>query len=146
MPAPVIAETADTAILTALIAVAGELHAVKMGLYTNVFTPDKATPLASFIQPTYPGYALQTVVWGPVSRNPNGQISSTSGILPFQMSDATVPTTVEGIIVTDTAGAVLILSAKFDTPQQLVDALSVINVAFEWLQTSPQQGTLILVE
>jgi hypothetical protein len=146
MAAPVVAETADTAILTALIAVAGELHAVKMGLYVNAFTPTPASPLSSFTQPTYPGYALQSIVWGPVSRNPAGLISSTSGILPFQMSDATLPTTVIGVIIVDTAGAVLILSAAFPTPLTLVDALSVINAAFEYIQTTPNQGNLIVVE
>lgn len=139
-------EATDTASLALLIAVAGPLHLNKMGLYTNNFQPTKGSNLAAFQQPTYPGYALQSVVWGPVSRNANGQISTTSGILAFQMSDATLPTTCYGVVVTDTAGTVLITSAAFDTPQPLVDALSVINAAFEYIQSNPANGAVYTVE
>lgn len=101
----------------------GALDGLKAFLFTNVISPDPSNLWSDMTEPTYPGYAQQAITWGVVHSRPDGSYAIDTQLLTFQMSDATVPTTVQGWgLVLDGTPDVLYAAELLATPAVLVNA------------------------
>jgi hypothetical protein len=136
----------DDAALTSLIAGATLLGAdLKAGIFTNTPTITKQMVIADLTVPTYAGYAGQTVVMGPVQRDPVNGICSFAAGLVWQETGAITPVTITGIYYTYGAGPLLLAVEIFDTPQTLVDALSAFTTVLQYIQSSENPGLTTVI-
>jgi len=125
--------------------VAGPLHGSKMVLFTNTPTLNKMTVLADLTQPTYAGYAEQTMTWSATRRNALNQICTQATLVSWTMSDDLTPTTVLGYGITDSAGTALLAAEMFPSPVALVDTLSALGVISEWVAANAAPGQCTVV-
>ena len=79
----------------------GVLYAAKVGLIASPYAPNLLSTYADMVQPTFPGYAEVAATFVPPFQQPDGSFATNGGLALFQMTDATVPTTVYGYYVTD---------------------------------------------
>ena len=100
----------------------------KLILATNQFQPSKTRALADLQQPTYTGYAAQTLTWGAATYDPNGQVVQFSNLLTFKATSGAVSITAYGFGITNAGGTVLYASDLFLSPLSLIDLNSTINV------------------
>ncbi len=95
--------------------------------------------------PAYVGYADQPVVLGVPARDTTYDIVAEGAGNQFVMPDATVPTLVQGWYLTYGAGPLLLGYAPLDTPFQMNDALDVLTIVVQYIQSSPQQATAVII-
>lgn len=107
---------------------AGVWNGAKLILGTNQFQPSKTLLLAGITQPTYVGYAAQTITWAGPFRDPLGNQAAFGSTLTFNETGAITATTCYGYGITDSAGTNLLASELFVTPLSLTDAFSVIRI------------------
>lgn len=100
------------------IAVGGPFHTPKIALYTNDLYPSRGSVLADFTITDFGGLTnLQSVVWGAPFINDLQQAEVLAALLNWLTTATTsLPVTVYGYVMTDTAGAVLLLAERFATP------------------------------
>ena len=119
------------AILTTLTTTAtpGWLAAL-VALYQNNLTPLPTTPLASFIEADFSGYARSgAITWGTPGYLPSGPAVVTGDAKTFRVaSTPTVFNTIYGYYVVDSTGASLLLSRQFDVPINLSSAGQILEV------------------
>lgn len=135
-------EPYDDAALTALIASATLLGAdLKAGLYTNpAFIPSKQTILADLVEPTYGSYVRQSVVMGPVFRDPQNGIASIAAALLWQETGVFTAETIYGVFYTYGVGPTLLGVEPFANPIPLVDLLSAFSTVLEYVESNNFQG------
>jgi hypothetical protein len=134
-------EVFDEAALAALIAAAPILgNTLKAGLFTNIPVISKTTVLGDLTEATYPGYARQLVVMGPVYRDPANGIASNSNLLNWQQVGVPVATIIRGIFYIDGAGPSLAFVEAFPTPIALNDVVDAFQTVLEYIQSSQFQG------
>lgn len=77
----------------------------KIGLFQNNITPTPATALGDLTEPTYTGYAQQSILnWGGVQTNPDGSVQTVClNNFVFLPSDGVTPNTIYGAFVLDNA-------------------------------------------
>jgi hypothetical protein len=139
-------ETYDDTALAALIAAATVLGTdLKAGLYTNVLAPSKTHVIGDFVEPTYTGYARQSVVLGTPFRDPNNGIVALAASLAWFMTGTPVPTIVQGIFYSYGAGPALLGMEPFDAPISLNDDLDAFTTLLEYIQSSQNQGFTTIV-
>jgi hypothetical protein len=121
-----------TSNLADLKATGKELDGAKVGLFLTG-TPGPQAITGDFEEPTYAGYAQQTLAaadWG----NPylsNGSLPTLSAkTLTFRPTDGTVSTVVKGWFLTNATGG-LLFSEMFDTAVPLVDQNSALLLGVE---------------
>lgn len=85
----------------------------KLHLYSNDFTPDELTVLADFTEVVASGVVAQTCVWSAAFLDANDIATSTAGEKLYVQSGATGDTCF-GCYLTNTAGTVLLASARLD--------------------------------
>lgn len=138
-------DIADFSTLAATTGTDPKLKGAKCILFTNTPALTKDSVVGDLTQPTFPGYASAVVTWSVAKRDDAGNISVDSGLMKFQMSDATVPTIVKGYGIVDSAGTTLLAAETFDAPVDLTDALSicafVIDLSFN--NADPGQATVV---
>lgn len=101
------------AVLAALIDTGAPLDAVKLHLGSADIVPAPDTPLASYVECTFDGYAaLSPVVWTDPYINPDGEPVVSSGSHLFLCTGDTVTETAFTWYVTDTAGTGLLLAGR----------------------------------
>ena len=135
-------EAALNNLITATIVLGSDL---KAGLYTNAIAPAKTLTLGALTEPTYGGYARQSVVMAPVMRDPVNDIASLSESLTWQMDGTVVPTIVQGIFYTFGAGPALAGIEPLEAPIALNDALDAFSTILEYIQSSANQGFTTVV-
>ena len=137
----------DDAALASLIAGATLLGAdLKAGLIVGTPALTHQSVIADITEPAYAGYVRQSVLMGPVIRDPINGISCLAAGLNWQEGGAITPVTITGIFYTYGAGPLLLGFEMFAVPQNLVDALSAFTTVLQWIQTSATPGlTTILV-
>lgn len=115
--------------LNALKSSGGLLAGAKIALYTNPVQPSQANVLADFTLATFAGSTPQSV--GTYS----APYTDTDGIIKisppgnlFQPTDALLPQTIFGWVVTDSGGTVWLYASSLDTPVAL---------------TGPEDGLLV---
>jgi hypothetical protein len=123
----------------------GPLYGVQMGLIVGSFAPTKTSVLTDITQPIYTGYALQATTFAPASRDANGNISTLSGLILWQMTNNTNPTLVTGWFLVDSGGTHLLMAEMLDTPFSLVDTLSVLGLVALWSANNADPGQGIVV-
>lgn len=124
----------------------GPLRGAQMALYTNTPTIEKTTPLASFDQPTFAGYALAALTWGAPFRDPAGKIALLSNMVIWQMSDALIPTTITGVLVLNSGGTAWLLAEQLAAPYPLVDETSLLALVAKWFGTNDNPGVFEMVD
>ena len=127
----------DDAALASLIAGATLLGAdLKAGLIVGTPALTHQSVIADITEPAYAGYVRQSVLMGPVIRDPINGISCLAAGLNWQEGGAITPVTIP----------LLLGFEMFAVPQNLVDALSAFTTVLQWIQTSATPGlTTILV-
>lgn len=100
------------------VAVGGPFAGAKIALYTNNISPSKNRVLADFTIADWGGLTnLKALTWGAPFANDSQQAEVRAGLTTWLT--LTTPVTeviVYGYVVTDTAGAVLLMAEKFATP------------------------------
>lgn len=120
-----IRELAD---LVALIAVAAWV-APKLHLYSNDLTPSPETLLADLTEVTSAGVVAQTATYGTPYVDANGVAVVSGGEIVFTQTGAPNETAY-GCYLTNTAGTVLLWSARFDAPFNFT-GVSVLALTFK---------------
>lgn len=99
----------------------GVLVGVKVELFTTDIALDEDTLYGDLLIPTYPGYAPVTVTWAGIYERADGAFLVTGQLIPWKMTDATIPTTVMGYALVD-GTSVLLATERFDQQEDLVSA------------------------
>lgn len=94
----------------------GVLRGAKLGGFTNTPAITQQSLFADFTAPTYGGYALASITWAAVFQDVDGSWALQGGLTQFQMSDDLVPTVLNGYIITDSTGLILIAAENFPAP------------------------------
>jgi hypothetical protein len=100
--------------LNALVALAIYVGA-KLHLYSNDLTPTPANVLADFTEVVASGVVAQTITWSPAFYDVNTLAVSSGGEKLYTQTGGTGDVCY-GVFLTDTAGAVLLWSARLDAP------------------------------
>ncbi len=136
----------DAAALALLTAAATGLGAdLKIGLNTATITPTKNLTIADMVEPTYTIYARQAVVLGTPQRDQTYDIVGEGAGNPFVMGDALFPTLVQGWFLTYGAGPLLLGYCPLPQPFQMNDALDVLNIIVQYIQSCAPQGTAVII-
>lgn len=124
--------------IAALIAASAELDGVKVHLYKNNLAPTVNSVVADFVAADFTGYGVSSaVVWGTPGISQSGvplvlgDVKEFLSTFPF-----TVPNTVYGYYVTNTAGSKLLFAEKFETPQIISTGNQQIIVVPAWSMIS----------
>lgn len=110
----------------------GPLYAAWMGLYTNG-SPNvsQQTQLSQMIEPTYPGYARQEVVWYPVYQSNAGPVTLEGGSMYFAPTGTGVQVGISGcFLCTVPTGynGTLMMGQPFAAPINLSTPLTVVKL------------------
>jgi hypothetical protein len=140
-------EAWDQAVGAALVAGATLLGAdLKAGLFTNNITPTNKTVIGDLVEPTYTGYARQTVVMGAVVRDPVQGIASFSAENTWQEITTPVSAVITGVFYTFGAGPALLGCYVFPTPIPLNDLLDFFATILEYIFTNENPATITVLQ
>ncbi len=124
----------------------GGLVGLQMALMATPQALARGTVYADLPQPIFPGYATQDLVWGTGHPNSDGSQRVNAGILNWQMSDNTVPSSIYGyFIFKPGATPVAYWGEVFATPIFLANAYDLFQLSAEWAvnANSPAAATII---
>lgn len=134
-------EVFDEDALAALIASAVLLGAdLKAGLYTNVIAPSKVLTIADMVEPPYASYVRQSVVMGPVMRDPINDIAAIAAGLTWQQTGVATPCIIQGVFYVFAAAPKFMGIDPFPTPIPLNDTIDAFVTVLEYIQSSGNQG------
>jgi hypothetical protein len=123
--------------LTAGTPVAGALTKAHVALITGSPRYAAGQPLNALTEPSFPGYSrilLDPTKWQPPSVRSDGSVGSVNQTpVTFRMTDGTVPTTITGVALIDTATGTgnILAQGTLDVPVNLLDetmALTLVPV------------------
>ncbi len=105
------------------------------GLYTNSPPPEPTQLYADMTQPTFTGYLRAAMTIGARRGNANGDIIEPLGMATFQ------PTAGTAFIANNATTPVLQLFEDLDTPWQVVDTGSALDIIWEaYVKADPVYG------
>jgi hypothetical protein len=112
------------AMLNAMAATGGSLHAAQVVLYKNNFDWTRAAVLGSLTLCDFDGYAAASpVAFNPAYLDPvDGKNKLSASSLFFYCTGSTTPNTVYGYAVLNTAGSAVEFGAAFDAPIEITAA------------------------
>lgn len=100
-----------------------DAHDMALRLYSNDYTPDVNSVLASFTEATFSGYFrqwLDSALWGsPVTVS--GKAESTYGVDPLAWTVTDAGQTVYGYYVEESATGVVLWAERFNVPRVLTN-------------------------
>ena len=132
--------------MTLLIAAATGLGSdLKIGLNTAIIAPSKTLILSDMTEPTYTGYARQSVVFTSASRDSTYDIVAEGDVNAFAMSGTPVPTLVQGWFLIFGAGPSFLGYCPLPQPYQMNDALDVLSIVVQYIQSCTPQGTATVI-
>jgi hypothetical protein len=115
--------------LAALTAVGGVLAGCKMHLFKNAIAPGPNTPLSSFEEADYAGYAAETVgVWGMPFFGIDARARIVAPAFQFQPTGGAAPNTIYGAYFTNAGSTVLLFAVRFTAPAELIDQSNAVVV------------------
>lgn len=116
--------------LDTLTAVAGDLNAAKVALYTSDTNPSAGLVLADYTLATFIGSTPQAVTWAAAFIKANGNVAALGGLHTF-LPTGVISETVYGYVITDTGGTTLLFARRFVTQQQAIPSREPVLVVVE---------------
>lgn len=117
-------------LLSNAIAASGYLDDAEIALFTNNITPAPDTPISSYVEADYAGYAREAVTWYPVSVTDGGEPETVGRADEFRPTNSTVPNMVYGVMLIAEDGGLLAVGRFVDGPYPMQTALDQIIVQF----------------
>lgn len=109
----------------------------KLKLYVNDVSPDEASNVGQFSEPTYTGYAAVNLTMNNPAINDQGLVVSQSNLCTFRVTLSGGSDVVYGIFL-EAPGGVLISATRFDTPQPMSDVND--TIVGIWRNSMPQSN------
>jgi hypothetical protein len=108
--------TQDLALGALTDAVAGTLAGCECHLYKNDITPTPGTPLGSYTEADFSGYAAGAITWLAPTVNDAGEVEVIGTVPEFRPTSDTVQNQIYGATIQDGGGTILYAASRFDNP------------------------------
>lgn len=114
----VVPDSVSVAVLNELVATGNLFDGAKVHLYKNDYTPSRLTAVGDLVTADFTGYAASAaIVWGAPGIGPDGFPGVVGDRKQFiGGSTFTVPNTIHGYYITDSAGTTLLWVERFASP------------------------------